>query len=149
MKNVLFVALLILLLACSKEDLGTVNARLGQKIRLKEGQAALYNNSGVGAVQVIRLKVMEVSDGRCPSDVFCVTYGKVEVKVRLETGTGIGKTMTMCLGDCYGSSHFEDEARAMVNAIPYKVRLLEVSPPPRLQDKTSHIDEVQLVLDRL
>lgn len=84
MKNLPLVVFVCLLLSCSKEDLGTVNAYLGQEIKLKEGQAALYKNTGYkntgfDAAAIVKLKVADVSDGRCPSDVFCITYGSVEV----------------------------------------------------------------------
>ncbi|PVY41784.1 hypothetical protein [Pontibacter virosus] len=150
MKNLFFVAtLLCLLLSCSKEDLGTVNAMLGQEIKLKEGQAALYNNSGPEAVHIVRLMVEHVSDSRCPSDVVCVTYGRVEVKLRVETGEGIGETITMCLGDCAGGSKSEDAAVVVIGAIPYTIRLLGVAPLPSTKDKSSKTKEVQLVLERL
>ncbi|MCP2042124.1 hypothetical protein [Pontibacter sp. HSC-36F09] len=149
MKNLLFVAIVCLLLSCSKEDLGTVNAYLGKEIKLKEGRTALYKNTGFDAAAIVKLKVADVSDGTCPSDVFCITYGKVEVTLTIGLGNEKGETIIMCLGDCAGGSRFEDEARVVVGAMPYKIRLQHVTPLPTLKDKSSQTKEVQLVLERL
>ncbi|GGG28585.1 hypothetical protein [Pontibacter amylolyticus] len=148
MKNLPFVVFVCLLLSCSKEDLGTVNAYLGQEIKLKEGQAALYKNTGFDAAAIVKLKVADVSDGRCPSDVFCITYGSVEVTLTIGMANEKGETITMCQGDCDGGSRFEDEARVVVGGMPYKIRLLAVMPLPSLKDESSKTKEIQLVLER-
>ncbi|MBX0333089.1 hypothetical protein K3G39_07555 [Pontibacter sp. HSC-14F20] len=108
----------------------------------------MYNNSESDAVRLVRLKIEDVRDSRCPSDVVCVAYGRVEVTLRLETGEGIGDTTTICLGGCAGGSQSDDVAQVMVGAIPYKIRLLDVTPLPSHKDKTSKTKEVRLVLER-
>ncbi|MDO6389770.1 hypothetical protein Q4E40_06505 [Pontibacter sp. BT731] len=149
MKNVLIFAFVCLLLSCSKENLGTVNAYLGQEIKLQEGQSALYQNTGYDVAAVVKLKVEDVSDSRCPSDVVCFTYGRVEVTLAVGSGNGKGETITMCLGDCDGGSRFEDTAKVVVGALPYEIRLQSVTPLPTIKDKFSQTKEVQLVLERL
>ncbi|MBF8961953.1 hypothetical protein I0P70_01740 [Pontibacter sp. FD36] len=148
MRKTLFVVVLVsLFFSCSKEDLETVNVVLGQEIRLKEGQAALYNNSGLDAAPTVKLKVEDVRDGRCPSDVVCVTYGSVEVILVIVIGHDRGETLTLCLGDCAGRSQPEDEAVVRVGTALYKVRLLGVSPLPNTKEKSGQVKEVQLVLE--
>ncbi|PKV66404.1 hypothetical protein [Pontibacter ramchanderi] len=150
MKNVILIsAFLCLLLACSKEDLGTVSAYLGQEIKLKEGQSALYNSNGSEGAPAIKLKVEEVRDSRCPSDVVCITYGSVEVKLSLGTMDSSYRNITMCLGDCGKGGQWVDEAVVPIGAIPYKVRLLDVTPLPKHSDQKRVTKEVQLVLERL
>lgn len=150
MKNfVLITALACISFSCAKEDLGTFNALLEQEITLKEGQAALFNNSGIEAAPVVKLKVECVNDSRCPSDARCIAYGKVDVTFRIGSGDGNGESITMCLGDCAGGSQSKDVAEVVVHATPYRITLQDVNPLPTVKRKSNKIKEVQVLVERL
>jgi hypothetical protein len=148
MKYTLLILLLACaLLSCKKEDLGTIDATLGQEIRLKDGQTALYNSSLISAAPVVKLRVAGIADSRCPSDVTCVRYGNVDVTFSIGPGDGAGESVVLCLGDCNGGGQLSDTANVIINAASYRLVLLDVTPHPIIKRKSSDKKEVLVQLD--
>lgn len=148
MRPILLILLLACaLLSCKKENLNTLNATLGQEIRLKDGQAVLYNNSPISAAPVVKLRVAGIADRRCPSDVTCVTYGNVDVTFSVGPGDESGESVVLCLGDCNGGSQSRDTANVIINAASYRLVLLGVTPLPKAKGKSSDEKEVMALLE--
>jgi hypothetical protein len=150
MKNFIWALLSVFaLLSCSKEDVRPLTALLGQEIKLKEGQTAIYNISQAESSQVLQLKLENVKDRRCPSDAVCVAYGNVEAVLKLSSGDGTGETVTMCLGDCEGGGRSKDTREVTVNSSTYRIILFEITPLPTHKKKSDKVKEAKLLVERI
>ena len=80
MKNLLLISIISLfLLACNKND----------EVELEDFELGTEEQFKLGAINksadnLLKFRITEINDSRCPSDVTCVWEGMVEVKISIE-----------------------------------------------------------------
>lgn len=109
-KIIIFIITLFVLVSCEKlKDVGRLN--IGQEINFKIGETIYSSNNSMS------LKVIEVNDSRCPSDVTCVWEGEAKVKFNFENNN----SNEFILSTLFPKSDTIDN---------YIIRLIDVTPYP-------------------
>ena len=109
-------------------------ARVGREFKLRSGQQISLQGTK------LRVKFAAVSnDSRCPSDVTCVWAGNAAVRLDVSTNRSNGKSLTLntAKGPTLAS---EADYRG------YKVKLVNLSPYPRSDQKIAAGDYVVTLL---
>jgi len=113
------------LISCSDSTLGidSSHVSLGATVEVKGGNKVTFNNPMNN--QDIEVKVLSISDYRCPSDVVCVWEGNAKVGFQIGTNKNI---IYLCV--------FENEIGCQQNIVVYyedmhfSLKLLDVLPYP-------------------
>jgi hypothetical protein len=153
LKKLYFLGLLVMLIACKKEEIETFQATIGEEVRLKEQQTVNFSASPAESSHALNVRLEEVNDKRCPST--CVAYGNAVVSLKVRTGTEVVSTIKMCIGDCsdpYFAIRKIDTAEVSINGLEYMIRLLEVTPHPdekNTKPRARTVKEAKLIVDRL
>jgi hypothetical protein len=72
--------------------------------------------------------ITEVDDSRCPSDVFCLQEGNVQVKAVIEDTRNSQFSTLLCLGDC--SPSIRHLKSFVFYSIEYTIEVIDVIPFP-------------------
>jgi hypothetical protein len=122
--------ILLLLWQCNDPELArqTKEAAFGEEFTINREEWVSLSGEGEPLV----LKLDEVIDSRCPSDVTCVWAGNVTVNLKGSNQSEKEKMLSMCIGDCrpdpFRSKH---EINATIGNVKYKLTLLDVLPYPK------------------
>lgn len=128
-KLILLLLLGLSLQQCSDET--PVLFTLNQEFEAQEAQLItleLEHNQGH-----ITLQVLKIAESRCPSDVVCVRFGEVTVKVGVSGIEEILKTVDLCIGDCPQLNKgviIADTVAVEIDGKDYAVILKDVVPFP-------------------
>lgn len=134
-------ALLITAVSCSKSDKkgcdgGVTTFQLNQPFLLCWGTTATQTGDNF-SVHFARL----AEESRCPTDVVCVTAGRVLVGLTF-THDGLSKTDTLTLNDPFGATYTDSTLFQ-----GYKIKLQEVLPVPVSTVQTTEEDyKVKLLI---
>ena len=121
MRNISFLILLILITACKGFDLSP-NESL---VILAGGESASLAHGKVV------IKILEIGDGRCPSDVVCIWEGMMTVKLKVTAGNASEET-ELSIPEYNGKTR---QKELTVGSLPLKVTLKDVTPYPCINCK--------------
>lgn len=139
MRKLFFILCTIALLTgCKKNDISLPNALyFGDELKLQADAPVQVVSRGSGnlAADPLVVKVVSISDSRCPTGVSCMWAGKAEVTVNLARKEGESANIGLCLGQC-SNSGFKDKDISMLtlNGTKYKITLLQVNPYPTTEN---------------
>ena len=78
-RDFLFIGLI--LLGCESKNIGPNHGRLGENI-------TLYQNESILIAEIpLSIRVLTITDSRCPSDVVCVWAGQASVVFKIDSTT--------------------------------------------------------------
>lgn len=108
-------------IACEKsnEELQTID--FGKAVELEKSESIFYGSSSQNGLKV---NVDEISDSRCPSDVFCIWQGEAKVKLNIESNID---STSITLGI---SPNINDSLSFKLNNENYQAILYSVNPYP-------------------
>ncbi len=125
MKNaILFILLFSPLMACNKN---APNPKLlKQEFNIKKNQIVKIKDGSI----VISLKLIEINDSRCPSDVTCVRAGEAIVKFEIEFSGFPKKTLQLCR-DCVSNLGIGTSIPVTNGKQNYIIGIIAVNPYPK------------------
>jgi hypothetical protein len=132
MKSLLITFLVLSLFACTKEEVFMLN----NEFSFKKGESVTINN---GKSSII-LKMLEINDSRCPTDVVCVRAGEAKVKVDININGQLYSGVELCI-QC-------DELLKIPSVIKidnYKISLISVNPIPKSTNISAEKSVVMIV----
>jgi hypothetical protein len=133
------VAALVILIGCKKEDTATPvsSGTLKNRIEMKPNESVQIKDG----TSVILVKLVQVSDSRCPINANCVRGGEAKVKLDVDVNGVANKGLELCLA-CDATMNIPTN-KTISNK--YKITLVEVSPYPELVKGTEETKIVVVV----
>jgi hypothetical protein len=125
MKNLTFSLLLsiLFLVACGEKSVSPTHegSCLHDFSLQKDAQTTINND--------INVKLIDITDSRCPVNANCIRMGEAQATFRISQG---GKTsdVTLCIGECNGRNKNTDTTTVSVNNHSYRLILKEIQPYP-------------------
>ena len=116
--------LLLLVIACQKQESETPSVDFGTKVKIDLNQTAII---GKNTNQLV-VKVEQINDSRCPSDVNCITAGDAMVSLVVIDDKENQASFDLFIGQ---KSNFKEDTLAFsINQKNYKMIVFGVSPYP-------------------
>jgi hypothetical protein len=123
------ITFLILFIACEKDQLNNTTADFGSKIKIElNGKATIGQN---GNYLIVKLE--QVDDSRCPSDVNCITAGDAMVRINVVDIRDNQASFDLFYGQ--KSSFKPDTLAFSIDQKNYKMILSNVLPYPATNQK--------------
>lgn len=117
--------LLLLVIACQKQELNVPSVDFGTKVKIDLNQTAII---GKNTNQLV-VKVEQINDSRCPSDVNCITAGDAMVSLVVIDDKEYQTSFDLFIGQ---KSNFKEDTLAFsINQKNYKMIVFGVSPYPK------------------
>jgi hypothetical protein len=125
----LIITLFILFIACEKEQLNSSSVDFGDKVTVEMNSSTTIGKSS----NYLVVKVEQVNDSRCPSDVNCITAGDAIVSFKVIDEKDNEASFDLYYGQ---KSKFKSDTLAFsVNQKNYKMILSNVLPYPATNQK--------------
>ena len=131
------------LLACASHDMlpASIPGSFNAESIVKERQEIIFRD----VTQPIAINVLDIEEGRCPTDMMCIWEGYVKVSFEIST---LAKTIDLAIPAHQPlNTNFTDTHTFNVDGCTYKLTLKDVAPYPSTKNAAEPKSAV-LVLER-